>query len=164
MKKSVWAVRSILVLCILATTGFIFSQSLKSRTESSSASLGVTNVLLRLFGVAPDQMSEARLETVEKVVRKIAHFAEYALLGALWFWLVRSFQAGSTPLWVSPATCFLTACADELIQLFSDGRASSFWDVLLDLSGAVCGALFAWLTVYIALKIQAKRVKRENKG
>lgn len=165
MKRSKFAVRIFLVLALAAATGFIFSQSLKDGDDSASLSLTVTSALLRFFGVVPDSLSAALLERVHFFVRKLAHFSEYALLGALWFWCVRSFTAKKTTFILPPAAAFLTACIDETLQIFSLGRGNSFFDVLLDFSGAVCGAIFAWLTVFIALRILKKRAaKKQSDG
>lgn len=153
MKRSILAVRIFLVLALAAATGFIFSQSLKDGGDSASLSLTVTNALLRFFGVDSDSLSAALFDRVHFFVRKLAHFSEYALLGALWFWCVRSFTAKKTTFILPPATAFLTACIDETLQIFSPGRGNSFFDVLLDFSGAVCGVLFAWLVVFIAIRI-----------
>ncbi len=65
------------------------------------------------------------------LIRKIAHFAEYAVLGALLFGAV-GVRHG---LWFPPCFGLLAALADETIQLLSDGRSGQVSDVWLDLAG-----------------------------
>jgi hypothetical protein len=68
------------------------------------------------------------------VLRKIAHAAEYAVLGAL---LVRAL--GRTGL--AAGIGVLYAVSDELHQSFVPGRAGSPLDVALDAVGVACGVL-----------------------
>lgn len=91
-------------------------------------------------------------------VRKIAHFAEYMILGVLsaasWFF----YQEEKNRKPVSLAAwgfCILFAVLDELHQAFVPGRTSSLRDVLLDSIGALCGAV---LTVCIVKRIRRKRL------
>ena len=68
-------------------------------------------------------------------LRKVAHAAEYAVLGAL---LARA--AGELPaLWLGIAY----AVSDELHQSFVPGRAASLVDVGIDAVGVLAGIL-AW--------------------
>jgi VanZ family protein len=66
------------------------------------------------------------------VLRKLAHTAEYALLGAL---LVRATgRAG-----LAFAIGVLYATSDEIHQTFVAGRAGSAVDVAIDAIGVACG-------------------------
>ena len=80
---------------------------------------------------------------MEHPVRKMAHFSEYACMGALLFllwsqwirqgWVLRILVT----VWV-----LLSAAADEFHQYFVPGRYASVADVLLDTCGGVCGMGF----------------------
>lgn len=72
-------------------------------------------------------------ETAHFVLRKLAHFSEYAVLFALWRW---NRISGS---WAFIFTA-LYAGSDEFHQAFVPGRGPSPLDVAIDSSGA----LFAW--------------------
>jgi VanZ family protein len=76
------------------------------------------------------------LGTWDLVLRKLAHGAEYAVLGAL---LVRA--CGSMP-WAI-ATGALYAVSDEVHQTFVRGRHGAITDVLIDTLGVAVGVL-AW--------------------
>jgi VanZ family protein len=70
------------------------------------------------------------------VLRKIAHTAEYAVLGAL---LVRATRRP----WLAVALGALYAVSDELHQTFVPGRMGSPIDVAIDTVGVACG-VFLW--------------------
>lgn len=71
------------------------------------------------------------------VLRKLAHLAEYAVLGAL---LARAL----TRLWPTLALGVAYAASDELHQVFVPGRQGSPLDVALDGVGVALGAL-VWI-------------------
>ncbi len=73
------------------------------------------------------------------VLRKLAHVAEYAVLGAL---LARA--AGAA--WVALALGVLYAASDEVHQSFVAGRAGRPLDVAIDAVGVVVG-IVAWRRV-----------------
>ena len=78
----------------------------------------------------------------DHIVRKLAHFCEYALEGFLLTLCLRVYTRHffvhiSWPILGG----LLTALTDETIQMFSDGRSSQLTDVWLDLSGAMAGIL-----------------------
>ena len=82
-------------------------------------------------------------------IREVAHFCEFALLGAEWslcWW--RPFFTGWRR-WLLPFSGPLTAVADELLQLTADGRAFEYSDVLLDIAGSACGFLLLLGVVWL---------------
>lgn len=78
------------------------------------------------------------------VLRKLAHAAEYAVLGAL---LVRATGRG----WLAFALGTLYGVSDEIHQTFVPGRMGSPLDVAIDAIGVACGVVL-WQT------IQARRL------
>ena len=87
---------------------------------------------------------------VHPLVRKSAHFTEYAILSALWF---RALRLGLPSLWqirwalIGLIVSLSVAILDELHQSFVPSRTSSARDVLLDLCGALFAQLFIWYVV-----------------
>lgn len=73
------------------------------------------------------------------VLRKLAHMAEYAVLGAL---LLRA--TGRAGLAVALGTLY--AVSDEIHQAFVPGRMGSPLDVAIDAVGVACGVLL-WQSV-----------------
>lgn len=126
----------LLCLLILFTIGFIWGNSMKSRSESQLLSLGVLQFIRPLLDAifSPEHVTD-------HLVRKLAHFTEFAMLGAELALL--SVLLGKRELH-SILNCLfaglLVAVADETIQLFSS-RGSQVIDVVLDFSGVVMGVL-----------------------
>jgi VanZ family protein len=108
----------------------IFALSLQPATVSNGTSEGVLARVLAVLGV--DGLPPAQMDFLRHAIRKCAHFAEYALLGALWC----GFFGGLSSAWL---TATATAAADELLQRFVEGRSGQLSDVLLDSTGAVTG-------------------------
>lgn len=154
-------------LCI-GLVAWIFSNSLQPAEKSAEQSTGVMDVLQRVFLViAPNStIATATGETydrIHKIVRIIAHFCEFALLGALLVWCWRSYTARKVFLFIPLALGLIIPVVDEILQSFTGGRAMQFVDILVDVAGGICGGAFAFFTVWIAGKIvEKKKRKGEN--
>lgn len=138
---------------------FIFSNSLQNGEESSAASDFVTEICQPLLVRAELTADEGTL-----LIRKLAHFSEFALLGGLFCAMANAISLPSPNLAAAYGGT-LAAVADEFIQRFVDGRSSQVSDVVIDLAGVLTGLcvclllrrLFAKRTA--ANSKQAKRVK-----
>ena len=120
---------------------FFFSSPEGSFAQTSR----IIGPLLHFF--YPDISFE--LETqIHAVVRKCAHFTEYAVLALL---AVRGFSASASNLlkkwrYILPLIIVaVVASLDEFNQSFEASRTSSFWDVLLDFAGGVAMIAVLWL-------------------
>ena len=101
----------------------------------------------KLLGLTPSDP-----QTGHGILRKLAHFTEFALLGACLCWLA-TMLGTKFPI---PLLCgFLVACTDEIIQCFIPDRGPAFTDVLIDTAGVAVGigALIGVFAIY----------KRKNK-
>lgn len=125
-------------IIILLTVLLIWGQSLLGQDLSNLQSASVQGFLGRLFG-------EGIYQTfLYQNIRKFAHFAEYALLGAEMAEFCLSARRTARPrgriLFVpGPAV----AVIDELLQFIS-ARAPRVTDVLLDCGGYAFGAAALW--------------------
>lgn len=143
------------VLCVL-WTATVFGFSLKSGESSSDESHAVAGLLS--WGM--ERLGAVTAPSVH-VVRKLAHFFEYFVLGGLAY--AALFSAGAR------RSCFLgfgyaalVALADEFIcQNISEGRGARFSDVLLDSTGALLGIFCAAALAYFIF--QNRKRKKENK-
>lgn len=72
------------------------------------------------------------------LLRKLAHFTEFACLGGLLTWLLAMLKK---PKFAALLSGFLVACADETIQRFVPERGPRFTDVLIDTSGVATGII-----------------------
>ena len=71
------------------------------------------------------------------ITRKLAHFTEYAVLGALL--LGATLGGKSRGAAFPPLFGLLTAMLDETIQIFSAGRSGQITDVWIDFAGFLIG-------------------------
>lgn len=131
----------VLVAALVVTVCFIFSNSMKTANVSSGASGRVLLFLQKVLRHMGEPGLAARL--TDHMVRKAAHFCEYALEG-FFLLLVTGALAGRCrrllPYLSWPALLgVLTALTDETIQLFFDGRGSQVTDVWIDFAGVVTG-------------------------
>ena len=127
---------------------FIWGNSLLPGSVSGAISGWVRDILAAIFPMGPDKPDAGH-----GLLRKLAHFTEFACLGALFGWLFRMLYR---PAVFAPMCGFLVACVDETIQRFVPDRGPSFRDVLIDTSGAVVG-MFLLLAGYRIVK------RRSNK-
>ncbi len=135
--------KKIYLFLVLSWLGFIFGHSLMP----GEASLNESNAIL-------EPMQEISPELSYDVLRKSAHFAIFAVWGVLLCGLFRQYDRFHLLKPIGTALC--GAFFDETIQLFVPGRYSEVFDIWVDLIGAVCGILLAYL-----LSILAARRKQE---
>ncbi len=129
---------------IVLNLALIWGASLMTGTDSGNLSGGL---LAWLGSILPMLLTEAG----HTLLRKIAHFSEFGLLGLLTSARYPSeTQAG----WLL-GFGLLVACVDETIQLFTPGRASSLLDVWIDFSGFVLG----FVVIKLAHTIKTKTSK-----
>lgn len=91
------------------------------------------------------------IHVVQAIVRKTGHLTGYAVLAALLWVSLRNangsqFALSKSAFFLVLAVCFIYACSDELHQHFVSSRQASFWDVLIDTTGAALalGLIFLW--------------------
>lgn len=140
------------LILTLLTTAFIFTNSLKSGSES----LAQSNVVLKWVTAIIDPHHTVPYDTMSFYVRKAAHLTEFALLGFSLGGLngalarLRQKSIPLLPLFAS----LVVAVADEFIQSFT-GRTSQVSDVLIDFSGALLGLLV--ITIIQAVRNRKRR-------
>ena len=106
---------------------FILSTSAFSAANTSKI---IEPILRWLFPGA----SLATISLMHSLIRKAAHFANYAIL----FWLLIRGPHEKRP-YTALACCVAYAFLDEGHQIFAVGRGPSLYDVALDSSGALFG-------------------------
>lgn len=136
----------------------IFSFSDQDATTSSSVSQRLSekcvDVMQRVVGFDWSEGYREELSMYfEHPIRKIAHFAEYTIVGLLVYCMWRPWWKKGKKLYFLVALwVFCSAAADEFHQTFVPGRYGCFADVLLDTSGG----LFAIFLCLMAEKIYDK--------
>ena len=116
-----------LLVCVLA---FIWGNSLLPGEVSGALSDWVKALLEDLFAQAEARPSSGGL------LRKIAHFTEFAALGALLCWRAGMLEK---PKAAALGCGALAACIDETIQVFVPDRGPGLKDVCIDCAGVLTG-------------------------
>lgn len=134
----------------LLATLFIFLNSLKTAelsTKDSSVFVNMVKSAAEFLGVK--EMSQSDIGFITVIVRKAAHITEFAVQTVFVSLFIRSLGYN---LWEKASAALLcgllTACADETLQLFSDGRGSLVTDVLIDFIGVILGLCAAFALLY----------------
>lgn len=145
-----------LLVIILLTISFIWGNSFKSIPESQSESQSVLEAIEPILEVFVGEGN-----VTENLVRKLAHFSEFALLGIEFILLLAvvrklSLQNAVNCLFIS----LMVAIVDETIQVYSQ-RGSQVTDVILDFFGVLIGMLFA-TAFLIAMKHIRKQTQARN--
>jgi VanZ family protein len=94
-----------------------------------------------IFVLSGQESLDSGLGWIDDVGRKLVHFAEYALLCALWWRALRDRVSGDAALAVAVAITSVYAATDELHQSFVSGRHGTPVDWLIDTAGALTAAL-----------------------
>ena len=134
---------------LILNLAIIWGNSLLPAEISGAISGYLAQILGRIQG-----MSQAEAAAGDGLLRKLAHFTEFACLGLL---LARRFTlTGHETGEIISRTMlggFAAACTDETIQIFVSGRSSSLTDVWID----VCGAAAGLMILLIGVKIVKNR-------
>lgn len=147
----------------------IFLSSAQPEGESSRLSEWVSQFFAGVFFFDFGAMSAGQqsllVDAVHPFVRKAAHFTAYALLGLSVFFSVHLLYDRLRMRLKAVAAlsvCALYACFDEIHQLFVPGRDGNFIDVLIDVSGSLCGIVAGLLAVAFAFWVrQQNDAKRQ---
>ena len=137
-------VRVLLWVLTLGMCVLIFGFSAQDGDTSMKTSGMIAEPIARVISTATGRTTpsgyEAVLMDVQAVVRKTAHFFEYALLGLLIFLLHVSYDRKYRviPSWI---LAIVYAAGDEVHQWIGGSRTGMWQDVLLDACGAIAGIL-----------------------
>lgn len=131
------------IILVILTTLFIWFNSLLPGNISSNQSSFITNLIYPMF---KNIMS---LDTLTIVIRKLAHFTEYAILGVVLSYFYLNKTNSNKYLIIGLIQGIITAIIDESIQLLVPNRAGLLTDVLIDTSGVIFGILALYLSAKI---------------
>lgn len=150
-------IQGILLAIIGVTVLFIWSNSLEAPAESQEKSQWVMELITPIL-----ELFVGKGNVTEFLVRKLAHFSEFGLLGGELSLLLTLRRKQTIPWYVNLAgLAFVTAALDETIQIFS-GRGSSLADVWLDFAGALTGILGVFGISFVVRLLKGR--KKETGG
>lgn len=159
MKKNI--LRIILILLLLGTFYIIFGFSSQDGEKSGSLSRRITEKIVTLIPQIQEKSKlkkENIMNTMENIIRKMAHFSIYTLVGLLLMALVSTYNIKEkNRLIITLTTGIIYASSDEIHQSFVPGRSPMITDVVIDTMGVILGILL----IILGKKIIKKY--RENK-
>lgn len=122
---------------------YFSQQTVDESIKLSSVATMVFSNLVELF--LPHSTFEE--EYLHHIVRKLAHFTIYFILGVLVSYLLNvGKRKGKKIILVAIICCILFAISDETLQLFVYGRGAQVSDVFIDTLGASLGILLVYLS------------------
>jgi len=144
-------------ILVILWAALIFSFSNQTGTNSGGLSTRITEFILGIFNL---ELEAEAFNFCQFLVRKTAHFSEYAIFSVLIFNAVYntfSLKIKYTAL-ISFICAALYSISDEFHQLFIADRVGSPIDCMIDSFGALTGVLFCLATIYFIKKIKSKRI------
>ena len=159
MKKNI--LRIILILLLLGTFYIIFGFSSQDGEKSGSLSRRITEKIVPLI---PQIQKENEIEkenimnTMESIIRKMAHFSIYTAVGLLLMALVSTYNIKEkNRLIISLTTGIIYSTSDEIHQSFVPGRSPMITDIVIDTMGVILGILLIILGKKIIKKYRKNK-------
>lgn len=133
--------------------GLIFWFSSREAGQSAHQSEIILKIVRAIFG--ENTFSDF-------IVRKAAHFCEFALLAFL-FNFALLYTTGKKHIPLGIVLTSLYAASDEFHQLFVPGRSCQASDWLLDTYGGAAGAIF-FIVIFLIIKYIKVKTERTEKN
>lgn len=124
---------------------FIFSMMPAEQSDQTSGAF-LDMFLSFMRGIKNGDISAELAGTVHHIIRKSAHFTEYAILGitvmiAIW----KEWKEEKWPILLPVIISSFYATTDEIHQYFVPGRWGTWTDVIIDTAGAFTGIVIYYL-------------------
>lgn len=124
-------------LLVIIWMAIIFIMSSFNATDSSNQSNFIVDIIVGIFNIS-------NTEVISLIIRKLAHFTEYLILGVLVTNMLRYYNKKT---YISIIICILYAISDEIHQLFVVGRSCQIMDMFIDSIGSFSGILLFSLLI-----------------
>ena len=152
--------RIILIILLLCTFFVIFGFSSQDGETSGGLSRNITNKILQFsnkYNALEQEEKEQIAGKTEKIIRKVAHFSIYTVVGLLLMGLLSTYKIKEN--WrmiLSILLGMIYAASDEIHQSFIPGRSPKITDVCIDTLGVILGILLILLAIKIYNRILQK--------
>ena len=147
--------RAVLIALLITQMWVIFGFSGQNGEESGSISRKITEAVTKNISSVQNLEKEEKekvLKKIEHIIRKLAHFSLYAVIGFLLMSLMSTYNLKQkNRILVSCSIGLLYAISDEIHQAFIPGRGPQIADVGIDFSGVVVGILISTLIIKILI-------------
>ena len=135
--------RAILIILLILTFFQIFRFSNQNGEKSSGISRKITTAVTKNVKKTQEldkNKQEEVLGKIEKVIRKLAHFSIYMVVGILMMLLMNTYKIKQFDrIAISLITGIVYASSDEIHQFFIPGRSAMITDVMIDTLGVAVG-------------------------
>lgn len=151
-RKNLHLKRAIFSIMIVATFFIIFNFSSQDGKKSTGVSYNVTTTIVKTV-VKDKNVVEKLVKEIEPVMRKIAHFTIYMVVGFALMGLFCTFNLSNmSKIAYSLLIGIVYASSDEIHQIFTPDRGPSVLDVGIDTMGVVTGILIMIMFAMITQK------------
>ena len=154
-------IRAILIIALIGTFSIIFGFSNQDSKTSGGISQKVTEFIIKFIPSIQQKEENQReevIDIIESVIRKIAHFSIYTLVGFLLMSLMSTYKIKEiNQIGTSLIIGVIYASTDEIHQAFIPGRGPQVTDVILDSMGVLTGIFISFLFIEIIRKITKKK-------
>lgn len=141
---------------VSGSIGLYFYNSLQTCTDSNAVSMGAAAFVVPLL----DPAGWLPADMFHVIVRKLAHFAEFGVLGICLTGASLNMDWSGKKRWIAPILLgLLAAVVDENIQRVS-GRVYSLRDILIDFGGTSSGA--GATALVIQLKTRRRKTEEDS--
>ena len=150
-------IRGTLITALIAIFVTIFGFSNQNSETSSGLSRKVTNFVVEIIPSIKNMQEPEKenvVDRIESVVRKIAHYSIYTIVGILLMSLMSTYKLKELDrIAVSLIIGVIYASTDEIHQAFVPGRGPLVTDVILDSIGVLTGICIVLLVYKIICKM-----------
>ena len=137
--------RIIVLLLLIGTFFIIFRFSSQNGTQSKGISTKVTEAILEKsskYNQLDKKKKKKVFNRANAVIRKIAHFSIYTLVGLLLMGIMtRTKLKDKRRILITVVIGIIYATLDEFHQSFSPGRTPKITDIYIDTLGVILGIL-----------------------
>lgn len=158
MKKNI--TRIILAILLLGTFYIIFGFSGQDGKESSVLSRKVTEFITDNIFHLSNEFKIQCIEQLEYIIRKLAHFSIYTVVGILLMGFVSTYEIEKIKkIYISIVVGIIYATSDEIHQAFIPDRSARLTDVIIDTMGIVLGIVIVLIFMKLVYKRKHKIVE-----
>lgn len=117
------------LLLVILWMIFIFVMSSFDATSSSNQSNFIIDIITSIINIKDTGL-------LSLIIRKLAHFTEYFILGILVINLITRYDK---KIIIAILLCIIYATSDEIHQIFVPGRSCQITDIMIDSLGSIMG-------------------------
>lgn len=117
------------LLLVILWMIFIFVMSSFDASSSSNQSNFMVDIITSIINIKDTKL-------LSLIIRKLAHFTEYFILGILVINLITKYDK---KIIIAILLCIIYATSDEIHQIFVPGRSCQITDIMIDSLGSIMG-------------------------